>query len=94
MDTEFLNYAVFSWELFRSYQDGLSIDRALNVINDTAERLLMLGADFVSNANVDRKHHNVLQVVENDRYKRPNQRYSQPSAKQSTLGERTWFLKL
>jgi len=48
--------------------------KALNVVNDAAERGVKLATDFSDTARSDRHFQNILQVVENDRKKNPNLR--------------------
>ena len=57
------------------------------VVNDGAERGVKLCHDFLSQAKSDAKHQQILQVVENDRGQKPDQRSRGKQAKR-------WYLKL
>jgi hypothetical protein len=95
INTEFLHQPLSSWDRLESYCNGLSSVRVLKVVNDAAERGVKLASDFLPKAKVEEKYQNVLQVVENDRHSRPNQRHlHSSSAKRFALEEPTWFLKL
>ena len=48
--------------------------KAVNVVNDAAERGVKLSTDFLSAARLEEQYQNVLQVVEKERKKRPNLR--------------------
>ena len=57
------------------------------VVNDGAERGVKLCNDFLSQAKREDRHQNILQVVENDRNMRPDQRSNKAQTKR-------WYLKL
>ena len=48
--------------------------KAVNVVNDAAERGVKLSTDFLSAARLEEQYQNVLQVVEKERKERPNLR--------------------
>ena len=48
--------------------------RAINVVNDAAQRGVKLSSDFLSAARTDEHYQNILQVVEQDRRNKPNLR--------------------
>ena len=60
----------------------------LRIVNDSAERGVKLGSDFLSAAKIEERYQNVLQVTENDRRRVPNQR------KRHKTDSETWFLAL
>ena len=74
IDAAFLPLAVEDWDSSASYQASSANVRAINVVNDCAERGLKLTSDFVAVARSEPHLQNVLQTVEHDRSKRPNLR--------------------
>ena len=66
---------------FRAKKDHLL------VVNDAAERGVKLAYDFVDAAKSEGRYQNILQVVENSRAEKPDQRSKKTTAKR-------WFLKL
>lgn len=81
LDPEFLTEDVAAWPSSASYQSSLINLRALNVVNDCAERGVKLSSDFLSSAKGEEHYQNVLQVVEQDRKRQPNLRRSKRPAK-------------
>ena len=74
IDDQFLTERVENWAMCDTYQTSQSNISAINVVNDAAERAVKLGSDFLSAAKSESHYQNVLQVVEQDRKKRPNLR--------------------
>ena len=71
---EFLTQPVTDWSDSAAYQASLANMKAMNVINDCAERGVKLSADFISSAKSETHYQNVLQVVEEDMRQMPNMR--------------------
>jgi hypothetical protein len=70
----FLQLPVAEWGTSEAYLASAENVKAVNVINDAAERGVKLSTDFVDTARSDEHFQNVLQVVGQDRSKRPNLR--------------------
>ena len=87
MDTSFLHQPVQTWGDNESYKEALNVVNNLRVVNDTAECGVKLGNDFIDTAKMEARYQNILQVVENDRKRIPNQR--NPNIK-----SKSWFLSL
>ena len=56
------------------------------MVNDSAERGVKLAYDFLASSRKEQHYQNVLQVVEIDRAKIPNQR------KRTSDGGKEWFM--
>ena len=76
LGSEFLAEDVEAWSNSSSYQSSLINIKALNVVNDCAERGVKLSSDFLTSAKGEDHYQNVLQVVEQDRKRQPNLRHS------------------
>jgi len=74
INSDFLQLPVAQWETSEAYQSSAENVKAVNVINDAAERGVKLSTDFVDTARSDTHYQNILQVVEQDRSKNPNLR--------------------
>jgi hypothetical protein len=74
IDPEFLSLNVDEWATNAAFQEGAANVRAINVVNDCAERGVKLTSDFVAAARSEEHLQNVLQAVEHDRSKQPNLR--------------------
>lgn len=74
INTNFLTEDVHDWSNSPAYQDSSDNVRAINVINDCAERGVKLSSDFLDAARSEEHYQNVLQVVEQDRRNMPNLR--------------------
>lgn len=74
LDTSFLHMPVTMWSITESYLKAETVVNNLKVVNDAAERGVKLGSDFISAAKIEENYQNILQVVENDRNRQPNQR--------------------
>ena len=72
IDHQFLKEGVENWAMCAAYQTSKSNITAINVVNDAAERAVKLSSDFLSSAKSESHYQNILQVVEQDRKKRPN----------------------
>lgn len=81
LDPQFLTEDVTAWPSSATYQSSLINLRALNVVNDCAERGVKLSSDFLSSAKGEEHYQNVLQVVEQDRKRQHNLRRSNRPAK-------------
>jgi len=81
LDPQFLMEDVAAWSNSVAYQSSLINLRALNVVNDCAERGVKLSSDFLSSAKDEEHYQNVLQVVEQDRKRQQNLRRSNCPAK-------------
>lgn len=85
VDSGFLHLPVSEWCTHEGYLGAVNTIKNIRVVNDSAERGVKLSTDFLSSALIEKRYQNVLQVVENDRAKIPNQR------KKSS---QSWFLHL
>ena len=74
IETEFLNLPVDEWKAAPSYILACDIIKNIRTVNDMAERGVKLASDFISAAKIESRYQNVLQVVENERVRLPNQR--------------------
>ena len=74
LDPQFLVDDVESWTRSDAYQSSLENLRAVNVVNDCAERGVKLSSDFLASAKCEGHYQNILQVVEHDRKQNPNVR--------------------
>ena len=74
IDPAFLSLDVEDWATSAAFQMGAVNVRAINVVNDCAERGVKLTSDFVAAARSEEHLQNVLQAVEHDRSKQPNLR--------------------
>ena len=89
MDSSFLCKPVDNWSEDRSCKEISVILQKLQVKNDAAERGVKLGHSFLDRAKIESNYQNILQVVENDRKAKPNQRHNQKTKKEPTDN---WFL--
>ena len=71
----FLPLDVGDWAANDGFQMGLLNVRAINVVNDCAERGVKLTSDFVAAAKIEEHLQNVLQTVEYYRSERQNLRH-------------------
>jgi hypothetical protein len=62
MDVSFLEMPVDQWMNEPSYQMAIKTVKNLRVVNDSAERGVKLGSDFLSAAKIEERYQNVLQV--------------------------------
>jgi len=76
LDPQFLTEDVATWPSLVAYQSSLINLRALNVVNDCAERGVKLSSDFLSSAKGEEQYQNVRQVVQQDRKRQQNIRRS------------------
>jgi hypothetical protein len=67
IDSSFLHLPVTDWETTDAYVNSAANLKAVNVVNDAAERGVKLSTDFVDVARSDEHFQNVLQVVETNR---------------------------
>lgn len=74
LDPTFLTIAVEEWMQCDAYNMAAKRVRAINVVNDCAERGVKLSSGFLATARSEGHYQNILQVVENDRKSRPNLR--------------------
>ena len=74
LDTDFLEESVKDWAASPTYQAAKAAVKNLPVVNDAAERGVKITSDFIDSARNEERFQTVLQVVENDRRKVPNQR--------------------
>ena len=74
IDSSFLRLPVIEWETSDAYLASAVNVKAINVVNDAAERGVKLSTDFLDTARSDKHFQNVLQVVEQARKKTPNLR--------------------
>ena len=87
LDFSFLQQSSEDWPTIDSYQKAHSVVTNIQVVNDSAERGVKLGHDFLNGAKTESRYQNLLQVVENDRKRVGNQRKLGSESK-------TWFLTL
>ena len=85
IDPSFLEIPVSNWHLNASYLDALKVVLNLCVVNDAAERGVKLCSDFLDTARKEVNLQNILQVVENNRNKIPDQR-------KRKLSPKNWYL--
>ena len=83
---QFLNILVSEWQSSPNFVEALTVVKNLKVVNDSAKRGVKLAYDFLASSRKEQHYQNVLQVVENDRAKIPNQR------KRTSDGGRVWFM--
>jgi len=74
IDASFLQLPVSEWDTNEAYLASAQNVKALNVVNDAAERGVKLATDFVDAARSDEHFQNILHVVEDDRKQNPNLR--------------------
>ena len=56
------------------YIVACDIVKNIKTVNDLAERSVKFASDFLSVAQKESRYQNILQVVENERLRKPNQR--------------------
>ena len=88
INPDFLNCSPDSWTEQESYLEGQHIVKNLRVCNDSAERGVKLYADFLGSAKTEKNYQKILQVVENDRKEKPNQKTGK------RVSPDTWYLHL
>ena len=66
----------------------MEIVKNLKVCNDSAERGVKLAGDFLDSATKETRFQNVLQVVENERKRVPDQR------KKTRVEPSSWYLHM
>jgi len=75
INSSFLHLPIAEWwNTNDAYRVSAENVKAINVVNDAAERGVKLATDFVDTAQSDKHFQNILQVVENDRQRNPNLR--------------------
>ena len=74
IDSEFLNEPVNVWKRTLRTLELTMLLNILKVVNDIAERGVKLASDFLTSAEIEKRYQNVLQVVENESFRVPNQR--------------------
>jgi hypothetical protein len=72
--TDFLVTNVTEWEEIPSYKACCTVVRQLRIVNDTAERGVKLGSEYLSSAKGEERYQNVLQTVEGSYKQCPNLR--------------------
>ena len=87
MNSSFLEKSVHMWEAEEDYQTAKLIVDNIRVCNDSAERGVKLASDFLQSSKEEQKLQNILQVVENSRSSRPDQRRKGQTSK-------SWYLHL
>ena len=70
----FFPYRYTTLATSEAFQVGVANVRAINVVNDCAERGVKLTSDFVTAARGEQHLQNVLQAVEHDRSEQPKLR--------------------
>lgn len=85
LNSSFLSQPVSKWCDLEDWKATSELLKELQVKNDTAERGVKLGHSFLERAKIEENYQHVLQVVENSRKARPDQR-SRKS------GNDNWFL--
>ena len=84
-----MDVPVIEWEENEFYLNAKNVVKNFRIVNDSAERGVKLGNDFIDSAKLEDRYQNVLQVVENDRKRIPNQRN-----KNKISEPNVWFLTL
>ena len=74
INSSFLSLDVGLWLSDDSYKDAAKNVRAINVVNDCAERGVKLSSDFISGARCEENYQDIIQVVEGNRKDLPNLR--------------------
>lgn len=74
LNTDFLTEEVIEWQANSSYVSSCSVVNNLKVVNDTAERGVKLGTEYLSSANTESRYQNILQSVEYSYKKTPDLR--------------------
>lgn len=74
IDTAFLSKPVATWITDETFLDATEVVKSLMVTNDCAERGVKLTSDFIGASRLEGNFQNMLQVVEYERNKTPNQR--------------------
>ncbi len=74
IDPEFMSLDVKEWATNAGFKKSEVNVRAMNMVNDCAERGVKLTSDFVAVARKEQHLQNVLQAVEHDRNQQPNLR--------------------
>ena len=87
LDQEFLYKPQKDWHNDDGYKNAKLVVNSISVVNDTAERGVKLGYDFLGSAVKEERYQKILQVVENSRHTLPNQR------KRKLLAS-SWYLTL
>ena len=87
LECGFLNHPVEEWPSRQDYLIAEEVVSSLSVVNDAAERGVKLCSDFLPSAKGDGILQSVLQVVENNRARKGNQRKDKQETKR-------WFLTL
>ena len=87
LESEFLKYPSSEWSNRSSYQHAKKVVDAIQVVNDAAERGVKLASDYLDSAKIEENYQNILQVVENNRHLKPNQRDKKVKPK-------SWYLTL
>lgn len=86
---QFLHIPAIDWMNNDDYQKMKMIVDKLQVVNEAAERGVKLCHDFLNVARDENRFQDVLQVVESDRHRIPDQRKQSSASK-----EKVWFLAL
>ena len=73
-DPEFMSHSPETWHTLESYVNAERIINSFKVCNDSAERGVKLSADFHGSAKSESNYQKILQVVENDRKQKPDQK--------------------
>jgi len=74
INTDFFELDVNKWKTTPSYKEALQSVKAINVVNDPAERAIKLSSDYLDTAKSEEHYQNVLQIVEEERKLIPNLR--------------------
>ena len=70
----FLDKPVSDWKIDESYRNAKSVVDKFQVVNDGAERGVKLAQECIDKARGEEKYQNVIQVIEQDRNNRSDQR--------------------
>lgn len=87
LNSEFLKHPSSKWSEMESYKLAKRTVNSMLVVNDAAERGVKLANDFIDSAKIEKNYQTILQVVENDRHLKPNQRKKDVKSK-------SWYLTL
>ena len=71
---DFLVMPVSEWPSLESCKKGMNNVKAINVVNDVAERGVKLSSDYLSSARSEEHYQNTIQVVEANRKEKPSLR--------------------
>lgn len=67
LNLDFATFDVKDWSQCQSYETSVRNIKAINVVNDGAERAIKLSNDFINSSKSEQQYQSTLQVVSHDR---------------------------